>query len=79
MNPDTSLRLRTQTEAEHTLAQQPLHATQHQAGHEFASVEEMLRHDHAQTEVPPVVAERLKDSIAQEPKPSRPWWRRWFG
>lgn len=79
MNPDTSFRLRTQTEAEQTLAQQSLGATHPRAGHEFASVEEMLRHDHARTEVPPVVAERLKESIAQEPKPDRPWWRRWFG
>lgn len=79
MNPDTPLRLRTPTESEHTLAQQALHTAQLHAGHEFASVEEMLRHDHAQTEVPPVVAERLKQSIAQEPTPARPWWRRWFG
>ena len=43
---------------------------------EFASAEELLRHDARQTTVPPAVAERLSQSIQNEPKPERSWWRR---
>ena len=46
---------------------------------EFASAEEMLRHDAGQTPVPPAVAERLRQSIEQEPKPPRSLWQRLFG
>jgi hypothetical protein len=47
---------------------------------EFATTEELLRFEAAQTEVPPQVAERLKQSIANlAPPPRRPWWRNWFG
>jgi hypothetical protein len=47
---------------------------------EFASVEEMLRHDALHTPVPPTIAHRLEDSISQLPPPAeRPWWRRCFG
>ncbi len=46
---------------------------------EFAGVEEMLRHDALHTPVPPRIAERLADSIRQEPSRPQPWWRRWFG
>jgi hypothetical protein len=52
-----------------------LNQTQHTAI-EFASVEEMLRHDASQTPVPSAIAERLHDSIALEPQPTRAWWRR---
>ncbi len=45
---------------------------------EFASVEEMLRHDALHTPVPPSVAERLSESIANEAPPAKPWWRRWL-
>lgn len=53
--------------------------TQQQAGMEFASPEEVLRHDAVGTTVPPAVAERLQKSIDQEPKPVRSWWQRLFG
>jgi len=44
---------------------------------EFASVEEMLRHDALHTPVPPNIAHRLEESIGQAPPPlGRPWWRR---
>ena len=43
---------------------------------EFASAEELLRHDARQTTVPPAIAERLSQSIQNEPKPERSWWRR---
>ena len=48
-------------------------------GMEFQSAEELLRHDAAQTEVPPEIARRLSQSIAQSSPPRRPWWRRWLG
>ena len=46
---------------------------------EFASAEDVLRHDASQTIVPPAVAERLARSIQDEPKPARSWWRRMLG
>jgi hypothetical protein len=47
---------------------------------EFATPEEMLRHDALHTPVPPALASRLKESLAQLPPPARrPWWRRLFG
>jgi hypothetical protein len=45
---------------------------------EFASVEEMLRDDAAQTGPPPRLAHRVAESIAKEPKPERSWWQRLF-
>lgn len=45
---------------------------------EFASAEEMLRADAAHTAVPDAVAERLRESINQEPRPARRWWQRMF-
>jgi hypothetical protein len=45
---------------------------------EFATAEELLRHDAAQTEVPPAIAERLTQSIAKLPQPPRSWWQRWL-
>ena len=50
-----------------------------QNAREFASVEELIRSDAAQTPVPPQVRERLGESLAREPRPARPWWQRWFG
>jgi hypothetical protein len=45
---------------------------------EFASVEEVLRHDASQTVVPPGVAERLARSVQNVPPPERSWWQRVF-
>ena len=45
---------------------------------EYATSEELLRHDLAQTDVPPVIAERLSKSIESLPRPSRSWWQRIF-
>jgi hypothetical protein len=53
-------------------------ATQRSAT-EFASVEEMLRHDALRTPVPPSVAERLGESIGSTAPQGRAWWRRFFG
>ena len=52
--------------------------SQQKSAREFASVEELLRYDAKQTEVPPGVAQRLGRSLEKEPRPARSWWRRWF-
>jgi hypothetical protein len=46
---------------------------------EFKNVEELLRHDAAQTPVPSEIARRLNQSAAETPLPRRPWWRRILG
>ena len=46
---------------------------------EFATPEEVLRHDALHTPVPPAIAKRLEQSLAQLPRPSRSWWRRILG
>lgn len=57
-----------------------LQQTQASSGRDFASVEEMLRHDALQTPVPPTIAYRLEESVKQlPPASSRGWWRRFFG
>ncbi len=43
---------------------------------EFASAEELLRHDAGRTQVPPAIAKRLDESIQREPKPPKSWWKR---
>ena len=48
-------------------------------GKSFESVEELLRFDAVQHPPAPSVESRLQESIAQEPKPLQPWWRRLFG
>lgn len=45
---------------------------------EFGSVEELLRYDAKQTNVPPEIAQRLGRFLQNEPRPTRSWWRRWF-
>ena len=52
------------------------HKSQSQESREFANVEEMLRHDAAQTIVPPDIALRLQKSIGPLPPPNRSWWKR---
>ncbi|HEY3862129.1 MAG TPA: hypothetical protein VGO59_09600 [Verrucomicrobiae bacterium] len=42
----------------------------------FENAEDLLRHDAAQTLVPPDIARRLSESIAQEPAPRQSWWRK---
>jgi hypothetical protein len=50
-------------------------ASEIQPGHEFLSVEDMLRHDADQHPVPLTVAGRLRSSLAREPQTPN-WWRR---
>ena len=55
------------------------HSASHQTNQrEFASTEELLQHDAAHTEVPPVIAERLTNSIKALPQPKPSWWQRWL-
>ena len=68
----------TQQEQEQLAARQQ--QTQSTSAQEFASVEEMLRHDALHTPVPPTIDHRLAESVRQlPPPPSRAWWRRFFG
>jgi hypothetical protein len=52
--------------------------TAHQAALEFASVEEMMRHDAQQNPPPPQLAHRVAESVSKLPKPARSWWQKWF-
>ena len=68
----------TSQEQEQLAAQQQ--QTQASSAQEFASVEEMLRHDALHTPVPPRIAHRLEESVGQlAPPTARGWWRRFFG
>jgi len=65
-------------------SQEQQHAAAHQSGqqpaHEFASAEELLRFDAAQTDVPPEIAERLKRTTSSAtPPPASGWLKRFFG
>ncbi len=67
-----------------TSEQQQQHAAETQSQnqqipHEFATPEEALRFDAAQTVVPPAIAQRLRESAASLPPPNRSWWKRFFG
>jgi len=80
MNPDSPKlqRLQSELEAEQQHPQQK--TTQTSTAREFATPEEMLRHDAAQTVVPPGIKTRLADSVQQEPAPNRSpsWWQKLF-
>jgi hypothetical protein len=52
--------------------------TQQQAVREFATAEELLRYDAAQTVTPPSVGQRLAQSSAGLTPPKRSWWQRLF-
>ena len=74
MKQQTKLSQKLESHAE-TQAQSETHSVR-----EFASAEELLRADAAQTEVPPEIAARLKKSAAQiQPPAVRPWWKTLLG
>lgn len=66
-----------------TSHQQQEHAgeqqSQQKAAREFASTEELLRHDAAQVSVPAAIATRLEKSTAALPKTKPAWWKRLLG
>jgi hypothetical protein len=70
--------LRKQQEEQHALTGQG-QESQAQVGREFATVEDMLRHDALHTPVPPTIEHRLAESVGQLPAPPRPWWRKFLG
>ena len=61
---------------EHALSEQ---LSQQQGAHEFATVEDMLRHDALHTPVPPQIAGRLQQSIDSLPRAKPGFLRRLFG
>jgi hypothetical protein len=73
MNPDPA-RLRQKQLEEAELSAR----SRSQTALQFSSPEEMLRLDASQTKPPGSIAERLKESIAGEPRGFRSWWRRLF-
>ena len=72
MNPHSHLRQQEQEQQAHS------ETLSGKSGHEFGSVEELLRHDASKTQVPAAVSERLGKSLADEPKPAPSWWRKVF-
>lgn len=79
MNPDHASRLRHQEQERlPALAQHPLSQTS-QSPREFATPEDLLRHDSQSHPVPAEVAHRLNRSLAAEPRPAKSWLRRLFG
>lgn len=59
-------------------SQQHAAGEQEQTAREYSSADELLRDDASHTEVPPAVAERLRQSAAGLPAPARSWWKRLF-
>ncbi len=55
------------------------HQSQQPAGTEFATAEELLRFDAAQTAVPPQIADKLKRSAQPAAAPRTSWLKRIFG
>ena len=76
MNRQTKLNSQPQEEAQQESASQQ---TQQPAAQEFATPEEMLRHDALHTPVPPTIAHRLQESIGKTPPRPQSWWRRLLG
>jgi hypothetical protein len=78
MNPQKKATIHQQTQEQQEAYNQQ--QTQQPAVCEFATVEELLRHDALHTPVPPAVARRLEDSVGELPLPRRrSWWRRLLG
>jgi hypothetical protein len=78
MNPPKKLTTQHKTEEQ----QETLGAQQEQsaqAGQEFGTVEQMLRHDALHTPVPPTIGQRLEKSLKELGGATAPWWRRLFG
>jgi hypothetical protein len=69
----------TPQEQEQAQQQASTKQTEQTAATEFATPEEMLRHDALRTPVPPTVAHRLQESIGKTPPRPQSWWRRLFG
>jgi hypothetical protein len=53
--------------------------TRQEGEREFATVDEMLRHDALHTPVPPAIGHRLQKALGAAPPGARPWWKRFLG
>jgi hypothetical protein len=69
-------KLSSEQQEQHAAAEQQ--QSQQQSGLEFATPEEMLRHDAKGTVVPPGIAQRLRESTASLPQPPQSWWKKLF-
>jgi hypothetical protein len=76
MNQQTKLSSEQLAEEQQTAAKQE---KQQQKPLEFATPEDMLRHDAQQTPVPPGIARRLEQSTQPAPATGRSWWQRLLG
>ena len=76
MNHQIKLNSQEQQQAQQQSATQQ---TQQDSAREFATPEEMLRHDALHTPVPPAISHRLQESIGKAPPPPQSWWRRLLG
>lgn len=78
MNPPKKLTTQHQNREElETAATQQLQTGE--TAREFASVEEMLRHDALHTPLPPAIGRRLEQSLKEQGSERGSWWRRWLG
>jgi hypothetical protein len=68
-------KLKSQEQEEQVVGQQ----SQEQSAIEFATPEDMLRHDALHTPVPPSIAHRLQQSLNQTAPAAQSLWRRLFG
>jgi hypothetical protein len=66
-------------EQEQAQQQASAEETQQSSAQEFATPEDLLRHDALHTPVPPTIAHRLAESIGKAPARPQSWWRRLFG
>lgn len=77
MNPPKKLTSQQRAEEQQTTAHQQHAESTREV--EFNSVEDMLRHDAAQTPVPPGIEHRLQQSLSKTSTNAMSWWRRFFG
>ena len=72
-----SQQLRQQTTEQVTAESAHTATTESGTVREFATPEDMIRHDLLQTKVPGAVGKRLERTLAAEPAPiPKPWWKR---
>ena len=77
---EPSHRLRQETREENSVVRQAEQRQETTAAREFASVDELIRHDAAGTEVPGAVTDRVRRAVSGEgARPAGSWWRRWLG
>ena len=77
---EPSHRLRQETREENSVVSQAEQRQETTSAREFASVDELIRHDAAGTRVPGAVTDRVQRAVLGEgARPAGSWWRRFFG